>query len=58
MIESRRNRRKNQKNKHHVKSDISRKDKIVALIALGIIFLAAAITAIYYSLNKSGQTLF
>ena len=58
MSESRRNRRKNDRKKHQPKSDISRKDKIIALIAMILIFAVAAIAAVYYSLSKAGWTLF
>jgi|TARA_R110001606_G_scaffold86724_3_gene196237 cell division protein FtsL len=58
MSESRRNRRKSEKNKRQVKSDISRKDKIIAFIAIVIIFILAVVAAYYYSLSKSGLTLF
>ena len=58
MSESRRNRRKSEKNKCQGKNDISRKDKIIAFIAIVIIFILAVVTAYYYSLSKSGLTLF
>jgi len=58
MSESRRNRRKNDRKKHQPKSDISRKDKIIALVVIVLIFVIAAIAAVYYSLHKSGLTLF
>lgn len=58
MSESRRNRRKNDRKKHQPKSDISRKDKIIALVMIVLIFVVAAIAAVYYSLYKSGLTLF
>ncbi|MEQ3664251.1 MULTISPECIES: hypothetical protein [unclassified Olleya] len=58
MSESRRNRRKIQKEKYKPKSDISNKDKVIALIAMILIFAVAAIAAVYYSLSKAGWTLF
>ena len=58
MSESRRNRRKIQKEKYQPKSDISNKDKVIALIAMILIFAVAAIAAVYYSLSKAGWTLF
>tara|TARA_R110002033_G_scaffold130911_1_gene171260 strand:+ start:483 stop:659 length:177 start_codon:yes stop_codon:yes gene_type:complete len=58
MSESRRNRRKIQKEKYKPKSDISNKDKVIALIAMLLIFAVAAIAAVYYSLSKAGWTLF
>lgn len=58
MSESRRNKRKNKRNKHQPKSDISKKDKVIALIVMVLIFIAAAIGAIYYSLDKAGLKLF
>lgn len=58
MSESRRNRRKSEKNKRQVKSDISRKDKIIAFIAIVIIFILAASAAYYYSLSRAGLKLF
>jgi len=56
MSERRRNRRQNKKNKSQGIGDISRKDKILAFVAILIIFLAAMITAFLYSLSKSGLT--
>jgi len=58
VSESRRHRRKDEKNKREVKSNISRKDKIIALIAITILFILAVVAAYYYSLSKSGMTLF
>lgn len=58
MSESRRNRRKNEKIKHQPKSDISKKDKIIAVFVMILIFIVAAIAAIYYSLDKAGLKLF
>ncbi|WP_340156075.1 hypothetical protein [uncultured Winogradskyella sp.] len=58
MSESRRNRRKIQNEKYKPKSDISNKDKVIALIAMILIFAVAAIAAVYYSLSKAGWTLF
>tara|TARA_R110000744_G_scaffold231639_1_gene349787 strand:- start:1331 stop:1507 length:177 start_codon:yes stop_codon:yes gene_type:complete len=58
MSESRRNKRKNKKIEHQPKSDISRKDKFIALVVMVLIFVVAAIAAIYYSLYKSGLTLY
>ena len=46
------------KNKHQHKSDISKKDKIIAFVVIVLIFVIAAIAAVYYSLSKSGLTLF
>ncbi|WP_162838817.1 hypothetical protein [Aquimarina longa] len=58
MSESRRNRRKSEKNKHQVKSNISRKDKIIAFIAMVIVFIVAVVAAYYYSLSRAGLKLF
>ena len=58
MSESRRNRRKNEKIKHQPKSDISKKDKIIALIVIVLIFVAATIATIYYSLGRAGLIFF
>ena len=58
MSESRRNRRKNKRNKYQLKSDISRKDKIIGILAIIIIVILAAAMAYYYSLSKAGMTLF
>ena len=58
MSESRRNRRKIDKIKHQPKSDISKKDKIIAVIVMILIFIVAAIAAIYYSLDRAGLKLF
>lgn len=58
MSESRRNRRKTERNKHQPKKDISRKDKIIGVLALIAIFIIAAIAAYYYSLSKAGLKLF
>lgn len=58
MSESRRNRRKIERNKHRTKSDISRKDKLIGILAIIIIFIVAVIAAYYYSLSKAGLKLF
>ncbi len=58
MTESRRNRRKIDKIKHQHKSNIKNKDKIIALVVLALLFLTAAITAIYFSLYRAGFKLF
>ncbi|MGI9526354.1 MAG: hypothetical protein ACR2MS_04500 [Weeksellaceae bacterium] len=58
MSESGRNRRKNERKEHQPKSDISKKDKIIAFVVIVLIFVVAAIAAVYYSLYKSGLTLF
>ncbi|WP_417214431.1 hypothetical protein [Bizionia sp.] len=58
MSQGRRHRRKNEKIKHHPKSDITKKDKIIGLVVVVLIFIAAAIVAVYYSLSRSGLTLF
>ena len=58
MSESKINKRKDKRNKYQPKSDISKKDKIIALIVMVLIFIVAAIAAVYYSLYKSGLTLF
>ncbi len=58
MSESRRNRRKNNQIEHQPKSDISKKDKTIAFLVIVLIFVVAAIAAVYYSLYKSGLTLF
>ena len=58
MSESRRNRRKAERNKRIYKNNISRKDKIIGVLAIIIVFLIAAITAYYYSLSKAGLKLF
>ena len=67
MSESRRNRRKNERKKHQPKSNITKKDKIIAFakpnqpernpFVIVLIFVIAAIAAVYYSLHKSGLTL-
>jgi flagellar basal body-associated protein FliL len=57
MSESRRNRRTNKRSKPQPKSDISKKDKIIALIVMVLIFIVGAIAAFFYSLYKSGLTL-
>jgi cell division protein FtsL len=58
MSEYKRNRRKNKKERIKKKNDISRKDKILGIIAIVITFLVSAIAAIYFSLSRSGFTLF
>lgn len=58
MSESRRNRRKTERNKHQSKNEISRRDKIIAVLAIIAIFIIAAIAAYYYSLSKAGLKLF
>tara|TARA_R110002050_G_C8735741_1_gene497634 strand:- start:576 stop:755 length:180 start_codon:yes stop_codon:yes gene_type:complete len=58
MSESRRNKRKNEGIKHHPKSDIPKKDKIITIVVTVLIFVVAIIAAICYSLYKSGLTLF
>ena len=58
MSESRRNRRKAERNKRIYKNNISRKDKIIGVLAIIIVFLIAAIAAYYYSLSKAGLKLF
>ena len=58
MSESRRNRRKAERNKRIYKNHISRKDKIIGVLAIIIVFLIAAIAAYYYSLSKAGLKLF
>ena len=52
------NRRKSERNKHRPKSDIARKDKIIGLLCILIIFILAAVIAYYYSLSKAGLKLF
>lgn len=58
MSESRRNRRKAARNKHQYKNNISRKDKIIGVLAIIVIFIIAVIAAYYYSLSKAGLKLF
>ena len=58
MSESRKNRRKNERKKHQPKSNITKKDKIIAFVVIVLIFAIAAIAAVYYSLHNSGLTLF
>ncbi len=58
MSDNRRNRRKSERNKHRPKSDIARKDKIIGLLCILIIFILAAVIAYYYSLSKAGLKLF
>ena len=58
MSQGRIHRRKNEKIKHQPKSDITKKDKIIGLVVVVLIFIAAAIVAVYYSLSRSGLTLF
>lgn len=58
MSESRRNRRKAERNKHGYKNNVSRKDKIIGVLAIIIVFIIAAIAAYYYSLSKAGLKLF
>lgn len=58
MSESRRNKRKNERVKHQPKSDILKKDKIIAVVVIILIFIAATLLAVYYSLYNSGVTLF
>lgn len=58
MSESRRNRRKAERNKHRTKNNITKKDRIIGILALIIIFIIAAIAAYYYSLSKAGLKLF
>lgn len=58
MSALRRNRRKNEKIKHQPKSNISKKDKIIAVIVMILIFIVTALAAIYYSLHKAGLKLF
>jgi len=57
MSESRRKRR-NKKIRNQPKVDITKKDKIIALVVIVLIFMAAAFLAVYYSFYKSGLTLF
>lgn len=57
MSESRRKRR-NKKIKNQPKVDITKKDKIIALVVIVLVFMAAALLAVYYSFYKSGLTLF
>ena len=58
MSESRINRRKAERNKRIYKNKISRKDKIIGVVASIIVCLIAAIAAYYYSLSKAGLKLF
>ncbi len=58
MSESRRNRRKRERNKRRPKSDITRKDKFLGLLFIIILFILATIAAYYYSLSKAGLKLF
>ena len=58
MRDSRRNRRKNKEIKHQPKSDITKRDKIIALILMALGFMVAAIAAVYYSLDRAGLKLF
>jgi cell division septal protein FtsQ len=58
MSESRRNRRKRERNKRRPKSDITRKDKFLGLLFIVILFILATIAAYYYSLSKAGLKLF
>tara|TARA_R110001592_G_scaffold58860_1_gene178625 strand:- start:69073 stop:69240 length:168 start_codon:yes stop_codon:yes gene_type:complete len=55
VSESRRNRRKTSKGKHKSKSGISRKDKIIGIFAISILFIIAAMAAYYYSLSKTSH---
>ena len=56
--ENRKNRRKAQRNKDLYKNNITRKDKIIGILAIVAIFIVAAIAAYYYSLSKAGLKLF
>ena len=58
MSESRRKRRRNRKIMYQLKSDITIKDKIIAVIVMLLIFIVAAIAAIYLSLDKAGVNFF
>ncbi len=58
MSENRRKRRRNTKIKHEPKGDITKTDKIIAVIVMLLIFIFAAIAAIYLSLDKAGVNFF
>lgn len=58
MSENRRNRRKDKNIRYQKKNNISRKDKIIGVLTIIIIFILATVAAYYYSLSKAGMTLF
>tara|TARA_R110002096_G_scaffold290367_2_gene484684 strand:+ start:8915 stop:9094 length:180 start_codon:yes stop_codon:yes gene_type:complete len=58
VSDNRRNRRKNQRDKHLSKNEITKKDKIVGVLAIIIIVILATVMAYYYSLSKAGMSLF
>ena len=53
MSESRRNRRKNMKNKKLTKNEIPRKEKLFGILALVVLFIAAVILSIYLAYNRA-----
>lgn len=58
VSDNRRNRRKNQRDKHLSKNEITKKDKIVGVLAIIIIVIMAVVMAYYYSLSKVEMALF
>ncbi|WP_338359677.1 hypothetical protein [Yeosuana marina] len=53
MSENRRKRREDNRKEHKNKSDISRKDKIIGILAIIIVLLLGTIAGYYYSLSNA-----